>query len=60
MFSINRRFDKHRSCHLQGKEMVTEMFAETLVNTQHSTRQIPESRSYTWVTVVGFCKGKMK
>jgi hypothetical protein len=27
--------------------MATKMFAETLVNTKHSTRLLPDSRSYT-------------
>jgi hypothetical protein len=38
-------------------KMATAMFAETLVNTQHSTRLTPESRSYMFVfyVVLRFC-----
>jgi hypothetical protein len=51
MLSINQRFGKHCSCHLQGTFTLktgTAIFAETLVNTQHSTLHTPESRSYTF------------
>jgi hypothetical protein len=44
-------FGKHcqqvSSCHLQGECVATAMFAETFVNTQHSTRLTSENRSYT-------------
>jgi hypothetical protein len=35
-------------------KMATAMFAETLFNTQHSTRLTPDSKSYTFISFVNF------
>jgi hypothetical protein len=52
MLSVIQRFGKHCSWHLQDEyvhsqhitlKMATAVFAETLDNTQHSTRLNPES-----------------
>jgi hypothetical protein len=47
MLSINQRFGKHCSCHLQGLKMATAIFAEMLTNAQHSMWLTPKRQSYT-------------
>jgi hypothetical protein len=50
MLRIIQRFGKHCSCHPQHTftmKMATAKFAETLDNSKHSTRLIPESQSCT-------------
>jgi hypothetical protein len=54
MLSINQRFGKHCSCHIQDEceddtlKMTVEMFAEALVSTQNSTRLTQTSQNYTF------------